>query len=140
MYEEFDKQELELKLLLAKDAVFRLVSECLGVIKINSEDPNLYFYDYCESTWERAFNTLAIEEDAIEEFEFYKLWEKNNKKIWTAYGNTDEMPEAWSAKWMYNNFGSGDEDELNVIVDTAYTQYDDWTHSMYCDWMQRQDM
>jgi hypothetical protein len=111
MYEEFDKQEFELKLLLAKDAVFRLVSECLGVIKINSEDPNLYFYDYCESTWERAFNTLEIEEDAIEEFEFYKLWEENNKKIWVAYDNTDEMPETWGAQWMYNNLGSGDEDE-----------------------------
>ena len=111
MYEEFDKQELELKLLLAKDVVFRLVSECLGVIKLSSEDPNLYFYNYCESTWERAFSTLEIKEDAIEEFEFYKLWEENNKKIWTAYGNTDEMPDAWKAKWMYNTFGSGNEGE-----------------------------
>lgn len=108
-------EELELKLLLAKDSVFRLVGHCLGVIKLNSEDPNMYFYDYCESVWEHAFNTLEIEDDKIEEFEFYKLWEENNKKIWIAHGNTDEMPEAWGAKWMYNTFGSGDEDEEFIV-------------------------
>lgn len=32
-------------------------------------------------------------------------------------------------------------DELGVIIDkTKSTDYDDWTHSMYCDWMQRQGM
>jgi hypothetical protein len=75
----------------------------------------MYFYDYCESVWEHAFNTLEIEDDKIEEFEFYKLWEENNKKIWIAHGNTDEMPEAWGAKWMYNTFGSGDEDEEFIV-------------------------
>lgn len=107
MYEEFDKQQLELKLLKAKDVVFRFVSEYLGPIKLNDSDPNLYLYDYCESLWERAFTVLEIEDDAIEEFEFYKLWEENNRKIWAAHGNKDEMPNGWKAQWLYEWNGSG---------------------------------
>ena len=107
MYEEFDKQQMELKLLKAKDVVFRFVSEYLGPIKLSESDPKLYLYDYCESLWERAFNVLEIPEDAIEEFEFYKLWEENNRKIWVANGNADDMPETWKAKWLYDWNGSG---------------------------------
>ena len=30
-------------------------------------------------------------------------------------------------------------DELDVIIDrTVRTDYDNWTHSMYCDWVQKQ--
>lgn len=33
------------------------------------------------------------------------------------------------------------EDEKFIIIDkTESTDYDNWTHSMYCDWMQRQGM
>ena len=110
-------EELGLKLLLAKDSVFRLVCHCLGVIKLDSEDPNMYFYDYCESVWEHAFNTLEIEDDKIEEFEFYKLWEENNKKIWAAYGNTDEMPDAWKAEWMYETFGGYYDEDVELTVE-----------------------
>ena len=101
MYEEFDKQQLELKLLLAKDVVFRFVSGHLAPINLNDNDQKRYLYDYCESLWERAFNVLEIDDDVIEEFEFYKLWEENNRKIWAAYGNTDEMPDSWKAQWLY---------------------------------------
>lgn len=34
-----------------------------------------------------------------------------------------------------------EESDPFVIIDkTESTEYDDWTHSMYCDWMQRQGM
>lgn len=98
MFEEFYKQELELKLLKAKDVAFRFVSEYLAPVRLSNNDSKLYLYDYCESLWERAFNVLEIPEDAIEEFEFYKLWEENNHKIWLAHGNTDEMPDTWKAE------------------------------------------
>ena len=117
MYEEFDKQQLELKLLKAKDVVFRFVSEYLGPINLGDGDPKMYLYDYCESLWERAFNVLELPDDAIEEFEFYELWEENNRKIWAAHGNTDEMPDTWKAQWLYDFNGSGMLTNPKIIVD-----------------------
>ena len=98
---------MELKLLRAKDAIFRLINDYCSPIHLGDNDSNLYFYDYCESTLERAFNVLEIPDDAIEEFEFYRMWGENNRKIWTACGNIDEMPESWTAQWMYENLGNG---------------------------------
>lgn len=106
---------MELQLLEAKDAIFRLIEEYCDLIHINDNDNKLYFYNYCESTWEHAFNVLEIPEDYIEEFEFYQLWEENNRKIWAAKGNADEMPEHWTAEVLYSVFGSGRTIELSSL-------------------------
>lgn len=98
---------IELQLLEAKDAIFNLIEEYCIPTRINDYDNKLYFYNYCESTLERAFNALEIPSGAIEEFEFYKLWEENNRKLWAVKGNTDRMPEMLTAKGMYKVFGSG---------------------------------
>lgn len=98
---------IELQLLEAKDAVFNLIEEYCVPTRINDYDDKLYFCNYCEFTLERAFNAIEIPNDTIEEFEFYKLWEENNRKLWAVKGNTDEMPEVWTAKGMYKVFGGG---------------------------------
>ena len=95
---------MELKLLYAKDAIFRLIRDYCNPI-YNIKNSKYYFYDYCENTLERAFNVLEIPDDGVEEFDFYKLWEENNRKLWGSLGNTDEMPEMWTAQCMYETFG-----------------------------------
>lgn len=97
---------MELQLLEAKDAVFRLIRRYCTPIHISDNNSKLYFYNYCTSDLERAFNSLEISDDYIEEFAFYQLWEENNRKLWAAKGNTDEMPDMWTAEVLYSIFGS----------------------------------
>ena len=97
---------MELQLLEAKEAIFRLIRRYCTPIHISDNNSKLYFYNYCISDLERAFNSLEISDDYIEEFAFYQLWEENNRKLWAAKGNTDEMPDMWTAEVLYSIFGS----------------------------------
>lgn len=110
---------MEIALLKAKDVVFRFVSEYLGPIKLNDHEDKMYLYDYCSSLWEKAFTVLEIDDDVIEEFEFYKLWEENNRQIWEYYGNKDEMPDTWKAQWLYDFHGSGMLKNPKIMGDIA---------------------
>ena len=80
MYEEFDKQQLELRLLCAKNAVFKMIMQFNCPITIY-DDGELYIYNYCESALEAAFTTLGIEENYIKLWDFCKMWEDNDRAI-----------------------------------------------------------
>lgn len=71
---------MNLELLLAKDAIFRLIGQFHRATKF--DDGELYIYDNCESALEHAFNVLGIKEDYIKLYDFCKMWEDNNRAIW----------------------------------------------------------
>ena len=71
---------MELELLRAKNAIFRLIGQFHRASKF--DDGELYIYDYCESALERAFTVLGIEEDYIKLMDFCQLWEDNNRALW----------------------------------------------------------
>ena len=81
MYEEFDKQQLEEKLLYAKDAVFKMIMQfnCPTTLR---DDGELYIYNYCESALESAFNVLGIEENYIKLWDFCQMCEDNDRALW----------------------------------------------------------
>lgn len=85
MFEEFDKQELELKLLYAKNAIFSMIMQfnCPTTL---SDDGELYIYNYCESALESAFTTLGIEENYIKLWDFCQMYEDNDRAIWAING------------------------------------------------------
>ena len=71
---------MNLELLLAKDAIFRLIGQFHHATKFN--DGELYISNYCESALESAFNVLGIKEDYIKLYDFCKMWEDNSRAIW----------------------------------------------------------
>ncbi|MDD6827916.1 MAG: hypothetical protein PUE12_17755 [Oscillospiraceae bacterium] len=73
---------MDLELLQAKDAIFRLIGQFHHATKLNNNDNELYIYDNCESALERAFTVLGIKEDYIKLYDFCKMWEDNNRAIW----------------------------------------------------------
>lgn len=81
MCEKFDKQHMELELLYAKDAVFKMIMQfnCPTTLR---DDGELYVYNYCESALEAAFNTLGIEENYIKLWDFCQMFENNDRAIW----------------------------------------------------------
>lgn len=97
MYEEFDKQELEKKLLRAKDTIFKLIAQFHHASTIDDSE-DLYIYNNCESALESAFNVLGIEENYIPLMDFCKMWENNSRALWAIniptapfFGTTAEM-------------------------------------------------
>lgn len=88
MYEEFDKQEMELKLLYAKDAIFRMIVQFHHASDLFN-DGQLYIQNYCESALEAAFNVLGIEENYIPLMTFCIMYENNNRALW-GYNIPDE--------------------------------------------------
>lgn len=72
---------MELKLLMAKDAIFKLIAQFHNASEL-FDDGELYIYNYCESALEAAFNTLEIENDYIKLSDFCQMWEDNNRAIW----------------------------------------------------------
>jgi hypothetical protein len=81
MYEEFDKQQMERKLILAKDTVFKMIMQ-FHRPTILSDDKELYIYNYCESALEAAFTTLGIEENYIKLWDFCQMYENNDRALW----------------------------------------------------------
>lgn len=71
---------MDLELLKAKDAIFRLIGQFHRASR--HDNGELYIYDYCESALERAFTVLGIEEDYIPLYDFCRMWEDNNRAIW----------------------------------------------------------
>lgn len=102
MYEEFNKQEMELKLLYAKDAIFRLICQFHHASDLFN-DGNLYIHNYCESALEAAFNTLDIEENYIPLMQFCIMWENNDRAIW-GYNAPDKPFDGITAEIHYECF------------------------------------
>ena len=71
---------MNLELLLAKDAIFRLIGQFHRATKF--DDGELYIYNYCESALESAFSVLGIKEDYIKLYDFCKMWEDNDRECW----------------------------------------------------------
>lgn len=71
----------EIKLLYAKDAIFRLMGQYCRCFK--DENGNYYMSDYYESALERSFLVLGFDKDVVPLMEFCQAWEDNNRKLWT---------------------------------------------------------
>lgn len=81
MDEEFDKQQMTRELLLAKDAIFKMIMQFTYPTDL-FDDGEPYIYNNCESALEAAFNTLGIEENYIKLWDFCQAWEDNDRAIW----------------------------------------------------------
>ena len=99
MYEEFDKQEMELKLLYAKNAIFKMICQFHHASTIDNSG-DLYISNYCESALEAAFETLGIEENYIPLWDFCVMYESNNRAIWE-HNLPDEPYEGITADIYY---------------------------------------
>lgn len=95
------EQELELKLLRAKDAIFRMIAQYCRCFR--GEDSDYYMSDYYESALERSFSVLEIDKDEIPLMEYCRLWEDNNRKLCAA-NNPDREYHGCTAQEYYNLF------------------------------------
>ena len=102
MGEEFNKLEMELKLLRAKDAIFKLISQLHHASTIDNSG-DLYIYNYCESALEAAFNVLGIEEDYIPLMQFCIMYENNDRALW-GYNIPDRPYGGLTADFYYEFF------------------------------------
>lgn len=93
---------MELKLLIAKDAIFKLIAQFHNASEL-FDDGELYIYNYCESALEAAFNTLEIENDYIKLSDFCQMWEDNNRAIW-AINLPDKPFTGITADIYYDSF------------------------------------
>ena len=75
-----------LELLRAKEAIFKLIAQFHHLSQRDGTD-ELYFYNYCASALEAAWNVLGIEEDYVSLTEFCQMWEDNDRAIWAANSN-----------------------------------------------------
>jgi hypothetical protein len=111
MGEEFNKLEMELKLLYAKDAIFKMIAQFHHASTID-DSGELYISNYCESALEAAFNVLGIEEDYIPLMQFCIMYENNDRALWgykrpdepyggliadSYYELSKQAPEVWQA-------------------------------------------
>lgn len=101
MYEEFDKQQLELKLIRAKEAIFKMIAQFHHANKF--DDGKFYMYNYCESALEACFDVLGIEEDYIPLMDFCKMWEDNGRAMW-AINCPNEPYRSFDADLYYKCF------------------------------------
>lgn len=92
---------MNLELLLAKDAIFRLIAQFHRATRF--DDGELYIYNYCESALESAFEVLGIKEDYIKLYDFCKMWEDNSRAIW-AINFPDKEFDSISADIHYDVF------------------------------------
>lgn len=70
-------------LLYAKDAIFKLILQFHIPTKMDENSDELYIYNYCESALEAAFDVLGIEDNQIKLMDFCKMWEENDRAIWS---------------------------------------------------------
>lgn len=91
----------DIKLLYAKDAIFKLIGQYCRCFKGN--DGNYYMSDYYESALERSFSVLGFNRDEVPLMEFCQAWEDNNRKIWSA-NFPDLKYECTTAKTYYEIF------------------------------------
>lgn len=75
-----ENNNLDLKLLYAKDAIFKLICQYCHCFK--GDNGNYYMSDYYESALESSFLVLDFDRDIVPLMEFCQAWEDNNKKIW----------------------------------------------------------
>ena len=81
MYEEFNNHITEYQLLLAKDAIFKMIAQ-FNYPTTLFDDGEPYIYNYCESALEAAFNMLGIDENYIKLWDFCQAWEDNDRALW----------------------------------------------------------
>lgn len=81
MYAEFNRQRAEYQLLMARDAVFKMIAQ-FNYPTALFDDGEPYIYNYCESALEAAFNTLGIDENYIKLWDFCQAWEDNDRALW----------------------------------------------------------
>lgn len=117
------QQDIELELLCAKQAIFKLIGQSCRAVAFEDKD-GLYVYDYCESAFEAAFNVLGIEEDCIELSEFCQMWEDNDRAIW-AIKNPDVPFNGIIAEMHYKIF-SDDYDNWVKMVTEEFTEDEDY--------------
>lgn len=91
----------EIKLLYAKDAIFKLIGQYCRCFK--GHDGNYYMSDYYESALERSFEVLEFTKDTVPLMEFCQAWEDNNRKIWSI-NLLDLEYDGMTAKEYYDIF------------------------------------
>lgn len=72
----------DMKILRAKEALFKMIRQYCLPTKLFDESDELYIYNYCEGALESAFNVLGIEGNYITLIDFCKMWEDNSRAIW----------------------------------------------------------
>ena len=92
---------MDLKLLQAKEAIFKLISQFHRASKF--DDGELYIYNYCEGALESAFDVLGIEENQIKLIDFCKMWEDNCRAI-RAINFPDKPYNGVTADVYYRSF------------------------------------
>ena len=91
----------EYRLLKAKDAIFQLILQFHRPSKIDDSE-YLYMHNYCQTGLELAWEALGIKEDRITLMDFCKLWEYNNRAMWSArHGNDRPFDGCWEADFYY---------------------------------------
>lgn len=91
---------MDIKLLKAKDAIFKLISQFHHASNLFN-DEELYIYNYCSSALEAAFSILGIEENYIKLIDFCKMREDNDRAIWKI--NLPNEPYGGATADMYYN-------------------------------------
>lgn len=82
----------------AKDAIFRLLADhCIPIEK----DGVYYMSHKYHSSYQKAFQTLGIEQDEVPLMDFCQMWEENDRMIWT-YWNFGYIYYGVTAQTYYN--------------------------------------
>ena len=109
----------ELELLKAKQAIFKMIGQFCLPKKMFDNDDILYIYNYCESALEAAFNVLGIEEDYIPLMDFCKMWEDNDRDIWSIDNPNNEY-EGITADIHYKVFIEDYDTHLRWMEEDQY--------------------
>ena len=104
----------EIKLLYAKDAIFKLIGQYCRCFK--GDDGNYYMSDYYESALERSFEVLDFDKDEVPLMEFCQAWEDNNRQIWNV--NLSDMEYGGLKAKDYYDFLIEDYSKFTVAYDT----------------------
>lgn len=103
---------MNIELLRAKEAIFKLISQFHHATQL--DDGELYIYNYCESALESAFNVLGIKEDYIKLIDFCQMWEDVNRAIW-AINLADKPFNGFTANEYYKLFKEDYESRMNWL-------------------------
>lgn len=104
----------KIKLLYAKDAIFKLIGQYCRCFK--GDDDKYYMSDYYESALERSFEVLGFDKDEVPLMEFCQAWEDNNRQIWNV--NLSDMEYGGLKAKDYYDFLVEDYSKFTVAYDT----------------------
>lgn len=103
----------DIKLLHAKDAIFKLIGQYCRCFK--GDDGNYYMSDYYESALEKSFEVLEFTKDEVPLMEFCQAWEDNNRKLWDI--NLSDMEFGGLKAKNYYDFFIEDYSKFTVAYD-----------------------